>query len=518
MPISSLINDLVPANPGRGASASRREALKDGGQPFDKALADSNRRAEESRKRGPDQLRARDERPLAEPRLQEQDAPRDEHIRRNPESGHDDHHRAEPSERAEHSASDRGDSPPGLVKQDKAESNGKPDKVDPADAPAERACETRECAADAVAVITPQTLQVSALLAPAAVTELAVALVAESAPPATESPVVATAAAELAAVAVAQPVKAAVSTAATEAVTGIEETADMPAASGAPAIAVAVNRAALTTKASDGTPAETEAAAGDAEQAAPKSPLEAKVAAPEAAKTTAASEDAKMPAESRDSIKTTAKGEAQKAAHQATTAVRELASALDQAKAPGTTPQSGVTTLAAQAPVSDAAALARAPDPAHALARADAPVPLQAVAVEIGMRAMRGAKEFQIRLDPEDLGRIDVRLEISEAGQVQAKVIVDKVETLQLLQRDAKTLERAFDQAGLKMNPDGLQFTLRDPGQQNRNNSQNNGNDNGKPGRRTSGGKDEVIGMIDDIALRPAIYRTTAAGGLDIRI
>jgi flagellar hook-length control protein FliK len=80
-------------------------------------------------------------------------------------------------------------------------------------------------------------------------------------------------------------------------------------------------------------------------------------------------------------------------------------------------------------------AAARPADPAQAMARPDAPVPLQAIAVEIGMRAMRGSREFAIRLDPEDLGRIDIRLEISEAGQVQAKLVVDKVETLQLLQR-----------------------------------------------------------------------------------
>jgi flagellar hook-length control protein FliK len=148
------------------------------------------------------------------------------------------------------------------------------------------------------------------------------------------------------------------------------------------------------------------------------------------------------------------------------------------------------------------------------MARADAPVPLQAMAVEIGMRAMRGSREFAIRLDPEDLGRVDIKLEISEAGQVQAKLVVDKVETLQLLQRDARTLERAFDQAGLKTSPDALQFSLRDPGQQNR----QSGQQDRSPTDNAAGGKAEAASTIDDIALRPAIYRAPAAGGLDIRI
>jgi flagellar hook-length control protein FliK len=148
------------------------------------------------------------------------------------------------------------------------------------------------------------------------------------------------------------------------------------------------------------------------------------------------------------------------------------------------------------------------------MARPDAPVPLQAIAVEIGMRAMRGSREFAIRLDPEDLGRIDIRLEISEAGQVQAKLVVDKVETLQLLQRDARTLERAFDQAGLKTSPDGLQFSLRDSGHQNRQSGQQDRQSPANPSK----GQPDVGGPIDDIALRPAIYRMSAAGGLDIRI
>jgi flagellar hook-length control protein FliK len=175
-------------------------------------------------------------------------------------------------------------------------------------------------------------------------------------------------------------------------------------------------------------------------------------------------------------------------------------------------PDQSVPTAAA--PATTASASAAAATPQHALARADAPVPLQALAVEIGMRAMRGAKEFSIRLDPEDLGRIDVRLEISEKGEVQAKVVVDRVETLQLLQRDARTLERAFDQAGLKTNPDGLQFSLRDPGQQGQQNGRGFG---GEPsGQRDAAGGDRLA--ADDIKTISAIYRAPANGAVDIRI
>ena len=93
-------------------------------------------------------------------------------------------------------------------------------------------------------------------------------------------------------------------------------------------------------------------------------------------------------------------------------------------------------------------------------------IPPSAVPVEIGLKALQGAREFQIRLDPAELGRVDVRLEIRDDKSVSARVVVDRVETLHLLQRDAKTLERAFEQAGLKASDSGIDITLRDPGQQ----------------------------------------------------
>jgi flagellar hook-length control protein FliK len=87
-------------------------------------------------------------------------------------------------------------------------------------------------------------------------------------------------------------------------------------------------------------------------------------------------------------------------------------------------------------------------------------VPVQAVPIEIGMRVLEGAQQFTVRLHPEDLGRVDVRIGVDDDGKVTAQLVVDKVETLAMLQRDSRTLERAFDQAGLKTSEGSLQFTL----------------------------------------------------------
>lgn len=91
--------------------------------------------------------------------------------------------------------------------------------------------------------------------------------------------------------------------------------------------------------------------------------------------------------------------------------------------------------------------------------------PLSAVPVTLGMKAMGGASRFDIRLDPVELGRIAVSLDIDDEGTVKARLVVDRVETLQLLQRDARTLERAFEQAGLKPSEDGIDLSLRDDGE-----------------------------------------------------
>ncbi len=98
----------------------------------------------------------------------------------------------------------------------------------------------------------------------------------------------------------------------------------------------------------------------------------------------------------------------------------------------------------------------------NAAASDQAGVPLAGLAVEIAARAQAGSNRFEIRLDPPDLGRIDVRLDIDRDGQVTSRLMVEKAETLDLLRRDAGELERALQQAGLKTGDSGLQFALRD--------------------------------------------------------
>ena len=104
------------------------------------------------------------------------------------------------------------------------------------------------------------------------------------------------------------------------------------------------------------------------------------------------------------------------------------------------------------------------PQTAQLQAAASAPGVLPtsaAIAIEIAARAREGSHQFDIRLDPPELGRIDVRLNVEKSGEVSTRLTVDRPETLDLLQRDARGLERALQSAGLKTEDGSLQFSLR---------------------------------------------------------
>ena len=87
-------------------------------------------------------------------------------------------------------------------------------------------------------------------------------------------------------------------------------------------------------------------------------------------------------------------------------------------------------------------------------------VPVTTLAVEINRQAMNGKTQFDIRLDPPELGRLNVRLEMDASGQTRTHMIVERAETLDMLATDARSLERALQQAGLKTEPGSVTFEL----------------------------------------------------------
>ncbi|HEV2512190.1 flagellar hook-length control protein FliK [Bosea sp. (in: a-proteobacteria)] len=178
-----------------------------------------------------------------------------------------------------------------------------------------------------------------------------------------------------------------------------------------------------------------------------------------------------------------------------------------------TTPQAPLTELDAAA---QATARAQA-EAAHKMVSSETgrPTPLHVVPIEIGAQALAGNRRFDIRLDPAELGRIDVSLEISDKGDVSAKLTVDRVETLHMLQRDARTLERAFEQAGLKPSEGGIDLSLRDPGGEHAGGRQQQ-DDEAPRGRRTWVQASEDSALVTDVATLPR--NASRLGGVDLSI
>ncbi len=90
-----------------------------------------------------------------------------------------------------------------------------------------------------------------------------------------------------------------------------------------------------------------------------------------------------------------------------------------------------------------------------------AQVSIPNMAVEIARNFAAGNNRFQIRMDPPELGRIDVRLNIDESGALRARLAVERPETLDLLQRDARALERALAEIGFEGTKTNLEFSLK---------------------------------------------------------
>jgi flagellar hook-length control protein FliK len=142
-----------------------------------------------------------------------------------------------------------------------------------------------------------------------------------------------------------------------------------------------------------------------------------------------------------------------------------------------------------------------------------AAVPLSGLAVQIAATVQSGKTQFEVRLDPADLGRIDVRIQIDSNGQVTSHLTVEKPETLTLLQQDAPQLQQALNDAGLKTGSGGLQFSLRDQSSS----SQNSG------GQTYNGNPQRLIISEDNTASATTAGRSYgrmlgANGGVDITV
>jgi flagellar hook-length control protein FliK len=99
--------------------------------------------------------------------------------------------------------------------------------------------------------------------------------------------------------------------------------------------------------------------------------------------------------------------------------------------------------------------------------------PTEQVNVSLSRMLKSGGSSFEVQLNPAELGKVDIKIDITKDGVVNAVVTSDNPQTHDLLQKDAKQLEKVFQQAGLNTDGGSLNFQLRGEAQQQQQANQN---------------------------------------------
>ncbi|MGP1256268.1 MAG: flagellar hook-length control protein FliK [Kiloniellales bacterium] len=155
--------------------------------------------------------------------------------------------------------------------------------------------------------------------------------------------------------------------------------------------------------------------------------------------------------------------------------------------------------------------------PAAQAARLPQPA-VDQVAVRIQKAAAAGQDRIQIKLNPAELGRVDVKLDFQADGGVRAVVSVERPETFDLLQRDARSLERALHDAGFKGGQTDLSFEMQTGGQ-----GQNFADDGTGNGAQGSAREDSATAQaaesneVPSQTDQPQQMRTASDGRVDLR-
>ncbi|MEM8878353.1 MAG: flagellar hook-length control protein FliK [Pseudomonadota bacterium] len=143
-------------------------------------------------------------------------------------------------------------------------------------------------------------------------------------------------------------------------------------------------------------------------------------------------------------------------------------------------------------------------------------LPTHQLALTIATEARAGTRRFEIRLDPPEMGRIDVKLESRADGSVRSVMTIERPETFDALNRDARHIERLLQQSGLKLEDGGLQLAMGGRGGDTQGFAGLFGD--GGQNQRTAGGTvfDRQAVADEDAAI--AAIASAGDGGVDIRI
>jgi flagellar hook-length control protein FliK len=134
------------------------------------------------------------------------------------------------------------------------------------------------------------------------------------------------------------------------------------------------------------------------------------------------------------------------------------------------------------------------------------------VAVQMHRALASGKDRLSIQLHPAELGRIDIKLELAQDGSVRAVLQAERKDTMDLLQRDVRGLERALQNAGLQTDGNSISFDLRG-GQQ-----QRSGQGFASPFPSGERGADAGLAESGDGPAKPGRGEARHDGAVNIRV
>lgn len=153
----------------------------------------------------------------------------------------------------------------------------------------------------------------------------------------------------------------------------------------------------------------------------------------------------------------------------------------------------------------------------------------QQVAKQLNINITRAVKagdnQFSMRMDPPELGRVTVKLTFAQNGLVKSQVIAERPETLELLQREVRGLERAVEAGGHKTEPGAISFSLDSGGEESagRSFAEAMQEDRLKEQQSREAGTEQdgdalADEVVEEVDLEEILAHVTPETGLDVRV
>jgi len=137
---------------------------------------------------------------------------------------------------------------------------------------------------------------------------------------------------------------------------------------------------------------------------------------------------------------------------------------------------------------------------------------VEQVTVKITKAIQAGNDKITIQLRPANMGRVEVKMEVSQDNRLNVQVIVDRPETLDQLQKDSRELQRALQEAGLHVDNEDLNFNLRG--------EENHAKEGDNSSGRAASVEDDVV-LLDNEIIEQAVIssdgRVLSKGRIDVR-